>query len=197
MESNAIETDCAGEGSKAACYRRKLVRSYCDNQPSGNPYEVAEDIAVALEKMKHKRQAEKLRQLQFGKWVAKDNSLLGRPIGWFKSRHIGTVCLGVGKERFVESRFSMVMYHGMIMLRWDMNNSECDSTTDRSRGRGTVEWERDKQASGADVTPAKQSLSGNINIIVSLHLTISPNPLLLHRANCLATSSTKGDYYWG
>ena len=90
MESNAIETDCAGEGSKAACYRRKLVRSYCDYQPSEDPYKVVEDIAVALEKMKHKRQAEKLRQLQFGKWVAKRNSPLGRPIGWSKNRHIYT-----------------------------------------------------------------------------------------------------------
>ena len=74
--SNNIETDCAREDSQAACYRRELVRSYCDKQPYGDPYDVAEDIAKALEKMDHKRQAKNLRRLQFGKWVAKGNSLI-------------------------------------------------------------------------------------------------------------------------
>ena len=69
--SNNIETDCAREGSQAACYRRELVRSYCDKQPSGDPYKVAEDIAKALEQMDKNHQAKNPRQLQFGKWVAK------------------------------------------------------------------------------------------------------------------------------
>lgn len=48
----------------------------------------------------------------------------------------------------------------MIVLRWDMNYSACDSSTDT--GRGTVERERDKQASGAESVLAKEPLQGNI-----------------------------------
>ena len=76
VRSNSIETDCAREGSQAACCRQELVRSYCDKEPSGDPYTVSEDIAQELEKMDHKRQAKKLRQLQFGKCVAKGNNLI-------------------------------------------------------------------------------------------------------------------------
>ena len=70
-----IKTDCTGESSLAACYRRKLVRRYCDNS-SEDPYNVAEDIAKALDKMSLKRQAQQLRNLQFGKWVGKRSSPL-------------------------------------------------------------------------------------------------------------------------
>ena len=74
INSHNIEANCALDIAHAACYRRQLVRSYCDSQPSGNPYKVAEDIAQALEKMDHQHQAEQLRKLEFGKLVAKRNS---------------------------------------------------------------------------------------------------------------------------
>jgi len=74
--STDIKTDCAGESSRAACYRRKLVRCYCDSQFAGDPNSVTEDIAKALDKMNLKRQAQQLRNLQFGKWVGKRSSLI-------------------------------------------------------------------------------------------------------------------------
>ena len=77
IESNTIETDCAQDVAKAACYRRTLVQWYCNKQSSDNPSKVAEDIAKALDEMDYKYQAEKLRQLQFGKWVGKGRSPLG------------------------------------------------------------------------------------------------------------------------
>ena len=70
IRSDDIETYCAADSALAACHRRELVRRYCDKQPSGDPYKVAEYIAKVLEKMDHKRQAEQLRQLEFGKWAS-------------------------------------------------------------------------------------------------------------------------------
>jgi len=74
--SNVLKMDCAGERSRPACYRRKLVRYYCDSQVSGDPNNVTDDIAKALDKMNLKRQAQRLRNLQFGKWVGKHSSPL-------------------------------------------------------------------------------------------------------------------------
>ena len=66
IRSNDIEAKCARQG---ACYRRELVSQHCDRQQSENPSKVAKDIAVALEKMGHIRQAQRLRELDFGKWT--------------------------------------------------------------------------------------------------------------------------------
>ena len=66
--SNRIETECAHElsGARHECYRRSLVRRYCDKGPFGSPEEVAEQIAHVLEEtMGHKRQAQQLRELRF------------------------------------------------------------------------------------------------------------------------------------
>ena len=72
IRSNDIETNCAVDTARAACYRRELVRRYCNKQPSaaGDPYKVAEDIAKALVQMDHNHQAEQLRRLQFGEWAS-------------------------------------------------------------------------------------------------------------------------------
>lgn len=74
IPTDGIHENCAREVDLAMCYREKLVRRYCDKQSSGNPYKVAEDISVALEKMEKNRQGKKLRNLVFDtcKWVAKD-----------------------------------------------------------------------------------------------------------------------------
>ena len=75
VEVIPIEERCAQSNSPAMCCRRELVRRYCNRQLS-HPSKVAEDIALALERMDHMRQAEELRHLKFGKWVAKRNSPL-------------------------------------------------------------------------------------------------------------------------
>lgn len=73
--SNDIETVCF---SQAACYRRELIRRYCDRQQYDprNPGKVAEDIAEALEQMDYKLQAQQLREL-FSKTVSKHSGPLG------------------------------------------------------------------------------------------------------------------------
>ena len=62
-----IEENCKPDVIPATCYRRSLVRRYCNMQQSENPSKVATDIAKALQQMDHKLQAERLRKLQFGK----------------------------------------------------------------------------------------------------------------------------------
>ena len=77
------------------------------------------------------------------------------------------------------------------VLRWDMEYFSNDSPTDR--GRGTVE---DKQASGPESVLAKEPLQGSI-LMQSAAASTSPSvqsSLLLHRTNCLTTSSRKGGY---
>ena len=60
-----IRENCASSTALFECYRRSLVRSYCDESGHG-PQQVAEDIAAILEKdMKKKRVAQILRQLKF------------------------------------------------------------------------------------------------------------------------------------
>ena len=66
IRSIDIETNCAQDVARAACYRRELVRRYCDGQQYENPGKVAEDIAEALEQMDQAFQAQKLMELQFG-----------------------------------------------------------------------------------------------------------------------------------
>ena len=74
---NDIEEDCKQDVTPARCYRRSLVRRYCNMQRSKNPSKVAKDIAKALEQMDHKLQAEQLRKLQFGKSMVNHyNSLI-------------------------------------------------------------------------------------------------------------------------
>ena len=75
IKSHPIETDCAQDVAQASCYRRELVRRYCDRQPSEDPYKVAGDIANALDQMRHILQAQQLRKLEFSKSVAKYSSL--------------------------------------------------------------------------------------------------------------------------
>ena len=75
ISSHPIETDCAQDVAQASCYRRELVRRYCNGQPSEKPCKVAGDIANALDQMRHILQAQQLRELKFGKSVAKYSSL--------------------------------------------------------------------------------------------------------------------------
>ena len=84
LANSRIETECAHEssGARHECYRRSLVRRYCDKWPSGSPEEVAEQIAQVLEeRMDHKRQAQQLRKLRFGECtVSSDNAHLSLSI---------------------------------------------------------------------------------------------------------------------
>ena len=70
-----IEENCKTDITPATCFRRSLVRRYCNMQRSENPRKVVEDIAGALEQMDHKLQAEQLRKLQFGKSIVNDYSI--------------------------------------------------------------------------------------------------------------------------
>ena len=45
---NDIEANCAVESARGACYRRELVRRYCNTQPSEDLSKVVEGIAVEL-----------------------------------------------------------------------------------------------------------------------------------------------------
>ena len=68
IASSCIETECAHEstGGRDKCYRRSLVRHYCNKCPSGSPEEVAEQIPQVLEeRMGYKRQAQQLWELRF------------------------------------------------------------------------------------------------------------------------------------
>ena len=78
IRSSDIDTNCAQDVAQASCYRRELVRRYCDTQLSENPSKVAEEIAEALEQMDHTLQAQQLRKLKFGKSVTKRSG----PQGW-------------------------------------------------------------------------------------------------------------------
>ena len=79
IRSSDVETNCAQDVSQPSCYRRDLVRRYCDSQQSGDPSKVAEDIAQSLRKMKYEPQAQQLRNLGFGKLVAKHSNPRGLP----------------------------------------------------------------------------------------------------------------------
>lgn len=57
-----IKTDCAQGLNLAMCYRRELVRRYCDRQQSENPREVAREVAEELEKMGNTLQGAQLRE---------------------------------------------------------------------------------------------------------------------------------------
>ena len=63
-EQNVIRDNCkVGTGvDVATCYRRSLVESYFD-RTGLEVEEVAENIAVALESIYHKRQAKQLREM--------------------------------------------------------------------------------------------------------------------------------------
>ena len=65
----------------------------------------------------------------------------------------------------------------------------CDSPADR--GRGSVERERDKQASGADTTPTKQPLQGSILMhpVSIIPLVLSPSPQSQLTCHLLQTHS--------
>ena len=51
------------------CYRSELVQYLCDQQQPNGPNEVAENIAVELESMNMRPEAETLRQLELGKVI--------------------------------------------------------------------------------------------------------------------------------
>ena len=97
IRSSDIETKCALDGDPASCYRRELVRRYCDRQESENPSKVAEDVAEALEQMNHKLQAQQLRKLEFGKSVTKRSSPQGRdavsPMLYIPGTRSGDTCV--------------------------------------------------------------------------------------------------------
>lgn len=66
MDANSIKTNCGTSTDQARCYRRWLVKTYCDRLPSGDPTQVATDIALVLDEKEKKRQGQKLRELSFG-----------------------------------------------------------------------------------------------------------------------------------
>ena len=72
VRSNDIERNCVLDGTQASCYRRTVVCRYYNSKGTDKWSEIAESIAEVLEtKMDHKRQAQQLRSLVFGKLVVK------------------------------------------------------------------------------------------------------------------------------
>ena len=68
INSDTIRQNCATSLDPGQCYRRELVKTYCDRLPSGDPYLVAEHMASVLEiEMKKYRQAQDLRDLHFSR----------------------------------------------------------------------------------------------------------------------------------
>ena len=67
IDSKDIEPKCAQGVAQALCYKRELVRQYCNLHLSEDPGKVVEDIAMALEQMNHLLQAQQLRKL--GGWL--------------------------------------------------------------------------------------------------------------------------------
>lgn len=67
----AIKARCEDKYTKNVeceeCYRSELVQYLCNQQQSNDPSEVVENIAVKLGNMNMKLEAEKLRELEFGK----------------------------------------------------------------------------------------------------------------------------------
>ena len=62
---NNINMNCPSY-NRAQCQWRQLVRTYCDGDADGDPYKTAADIAdILYRKMGKKKQAQKLRQLEF------------------------------------------------------------------------------------------------------------------------------------
>ena len=67
LDTIPIKTNCATSTDQASCYRRQIVRAHCDSLPSGDPRKVAKTIALMLDRMKKKRQAEKIKDLIFSR----------------------------------------------------------------------------------------------------------------------------------
>ena len=66
INSDTIRENCAISLDLGQCYRRELVKTYCDRLPSGDAYLVVEHMANVLEiEMKKYRQAQDLRDLHF------------------------------------------------------------------------------------------------------------------------------------
>ena len=67
--TDGIEENCLKQGGDlATCYRRSLVKRYCE-KTDHSPRQVADDMANVLENhMRMKKQANKLRQLTFSKF---------------------------------------------------------------------------------------------------------------------------------
>ena len=65
FDTTHMRTNCATSTEQTRCYRRQLVRTYCDLLSSGDPRQVVTTFATILDQMKKKRQAEKLRDLAF------------------------------------------------------------------------------------------------------------------------------------
>ena len=68
-DTNIIKATCFTEhhGDLALCFRMSLVRRYCDTT-ARTPRQVADDMADVLEnRMRMKKQADKLRHLELGK----------------------------------------------------------------------------------------------------------------------------------
>ena len=58
-----IKHDCVAP-ALAQCYRREVVKAYC-NRFDDDPYQVASDIADALDRQNNRRQAKAIRNLKF------------------------------------------------------------------------------------------------------------------------------------
>ena len=65
VDEDKIRTKCVAESDQPQCYRRRLVKLYCDSSGKSSQ-QVAEDMARIYEdKMENKRLAKELRQLTF------------------------------------------------------------------------------------------------------------------------------------
>ena len=92
-----ILADCAQDLAQASCFRREVVRRYCNSQHSEDSSKVAEDIAKVLEQIGHNLQAKELRKL-FGKSAAKLSSPLARDGMPPTSHHLGYESIGWYKK---------------------------------------------------------------------------------------------------
>ena len=90
-----IKTNCDTTIWQARCYRRRLVRTYCDLLLSGDPRKAVTKFATILDQMKKKRQAEKLRELTFSSklWHHHTVNMCGRGTVYLPCQRIFITCL--------------------------------------------------------------------------------------------------------
>ena len=96
---NGFKTECQRENDGlAACYRRELVRAYCE-KTGKNSAEVAHDIAHILERdMDSKEQADRLRSLFSSKLCSKWCIIASLPDYSRGRRHYFFPSNGLGKR---------------------------------------------------------------------------------------------------
>ena len=67
VRASEIVEDCSlRDGVPSHCFRRRIVRRYCDSLYYDDPEWIAEGLATQLEEMDHNRLANVMRTLQFG-----------------------------------------------------------------------------------------------------------------------------------